>query len=645
MLQDATDLDIPLALDGVEQPKWGFNGLGYLVFARTYARPKPGGQESFEEAIQRKLIAYNKQLKCNFSSEELADIARRQRQFKMSDAGRFWWQLGTRTVNHLGLMSLQNCAATVINHPIRPFTWAMDALMLGCGVGYNLQREFVYELPKVQKGKWRAVRQDDSSADFIVPDTREGWVKLLGRVLKMAFYGGESFTYSTHCIRSQGAAISGFGGTASGPEVLVQGMEWIQDVLRARAGKKVRPVDCLDVMNIIGYIVVAGNVRRSAQIALGDYDDLDFLRAKRWDLGIPNWRAMSNNSVICNDISRLPEEFWRGYDGGGEPYGLINLALAKSTGRVGEPADPRNQAVIGFNPCSEQSLAAYETCCLAEIYLPNAESSEDLWQSVQYAYRINKHSLSLPCHLPETETVVHENYRMGIGMTGVLMASDEQRNWLQATYSRLKRFDSEYSYEHGFPTSVALTTVKPSGTLSLLPGVTPGIHPGFSRYFIRRVRIASNSPLVNKCRQSGYPVEPQRRFDGTEDRNTMVVSFPCMYPKGTVLASELTAIDQLEWVKFMQTVWSDNAVSCTIYYKQEELAEIREWLNTNYNSSVKSCSFLLHSGHGFLQAPYEEIQESQYMEMLAEITPLTELENTADSIELDECATGACPVK
>ena len=274
----------------------------------------------------------------------------------------------------------------------------------------------MYQLPKLQKRKVKLVRKDENDADFIVPDSREGWVELLDRVIRASFETGQGFSYATHLIRPAGAPIKGFGGTASGAEDLVKGIISINEVLNGRAGKRLRPVDCLDIMNIIGSIVVAGNVRRSAQIALGDHDDIEYLRAKRWDLGsIPNWRAMSNNSVVCDDISLLPEEFWEGYKGNGEPYGLINLESSRRMGRTNETQYP-DPDVQGYNPCAEQSLANFETCCLAEIYLPNIESEKELLKVAKYLYRINKHSLAIKCAVQETEDIVHQNMRMGIGL-------------------------------------------------------------------------------------------------------------------------------------------------------------------------------------------------------------------------------------
>lgn len=520
-------------------------------------------------------------------------------------------------------------------------------LMLGSGVGYNIQREHVYKLPAVSETYQGPVRQDNASASFIVPDTREGWVELLARTLDSAFgqqLSRAGFTYSTQLIRGKGAPIRGFGGTASGPEDLCWGIGKIAGILEGRAGKQLRPIDCLDIMNIIGYVVVSGNVRRSAQIAIGDHDDIQFLKAKRWDLGgVPNWRAMSNNSVACNDFTLLPEEFWEGYRGNGEPYGLINLKLSRSCGRSGDTRykDPR---VRGFNPCAEQSLEDYETCCLAEIFLPNVESYAELVDVATLLYRINKHSLALPCHHKETEKVVHANMRMGIGVTGYLQATDEQRQWLSDCYEALRAYDEEYSARRGWPRSIKLTTVKPSGTLSLLPGVTPGCHPAYASHLIRRIRIASDSSLVDVCRSHGYHVEPQRNTDGSPDHSTVVVSFPFSYPAGTKLASEMDAISQLEVVRRLQREWSDNAVSCTVYYTLEELPLIQEYLKKHYKSNFKSLSFLLHSGHGFDQAPLEEITEEEYNEMVSSTRIITSV-SSAEFEAADDCASGVCPVK
>ena len=622
---------------------WG--EVGYPVFKRTYSRPMENGQtEEWSDTIERVIDACRDQLNCGFTTFEEGQVRDMMMELKGTVAGRFLWQLGTETVDRLGLPSLQNCAFTVVDDPIRPFTWAFEMLMLGSGVGFNIQREHVYQLPKV-KARVKVERIDVNDADFIVPDSREGWVELLKRVLEASFVTGEDFTFATHLIRSKGSPIKGFGGTASGPEDLVWGMIEINKILNKKSGHRLSPVDCLDIMNIIGRIVVAGNVRRSAQIALGDSDDIEYLRAKRWDLGnIPNWRAMSNNSVICSDITTLPDEFWEGYNGNGEPYGLINLETSRKWGRTWEVEYP-DPDVMGFNPCAEQSLANFETCCLAEIYLPNIDNYEELLRVSRLLYRINKHSLAIPCAIKETEDIVHKNMRMGIGVTGYLQATEEQRSWLSDCYEQLRIYDDEYSRLAGFPSSIKLTTIKPSGTLSLLAGVTPGAHPGYSQYYIRRIRMASDSDLVRTAREHGYHVEYVRNFDGTEDKSTSVVSFPCSFPEGTSLAEEMTAVDQLEVIKRLQSEWSDNAVSVTIYYRKEELEPIKEWLRLNYKN-VKSVSFLLHNDHGFDQAPMEAITKEEFDKMSKAVTPITSLAAISmEDVDIQDCDTGACPVR
>jgi len=626
---------------------WG--EVGYPTFKRTYSRPLENGKtEEWPDTVDRVVNACNEQLGCNFREDEQQELKNIMLDLKGTVAGRFLWQLGTKTVDRLGLPSLQNCAFVVVDEAIRPFTWAFEMLMLGSGVGFNIQREHVYQLPKVGK-RVTIERKDKNDADFIVPDSREGWVELLERLLESHFYqdgyDDNGFTFATHLIRPKGAKIEGFGGTASGSEDLVWGMMEINKILNAKSGRRLSSVDCLDIMNIIGKIVVAGNVRRSAQIALGDFDDIEFLRAKRWDLGnIPNWRAMSNNSVVCSDIGLLPDEFWEGYKGNGEPYGLINLDASRKMGRTGETEYP-DPDVMGFNPCAEQSLANFETCCLAEVYLPNIENYKELQKVLRYLYRVNKHSLAIPCAIKETEAIVHENMRMGIGVTGYLQASEEQKGWLDKAYVYLRAYDKEYSKINGFPHSIKLTTVKPSGTLSLLAGVTPGAHPGYSQYYIRRIRMAADSELASVARSHGYHVEYVRNFDGTEDHSTVVVSFPCSFPEDTKFGTDMSAIDQLEVIKRLQLEWSDNSVSVTIYYRKEELEAIRWWLHDNY-INTKSVSFLLHSDHGFDQAPMEEITKEKYEELKAGVTPITSIESISlDEIDINDCDTGACPVR
>ena len=631
----------------MQETPWG--STGYLTYKRTYSRPLDKGTEEFEDTVWRVIDSCRTQLDCGFTVDEEDRLAEYMLTLKGSVAGRFLWTCGTQTVDRFGLMSLQNCAFTPVDGPIEPFCWTMDALALGVGVGFSVQREHVDKIPAVKTWFEPPTRTDDGGADFIIPDSREGWVKFLGKVLKSAFLSDNeekgTFTYSTQVIRSKGMPIKGFGGTASGAESLVEGINKLSSVLMKRRGRKIRPIDALDVMCIIGEIIVAGNVRRSALLAIGDPDDVEFLLAKRWDMAtLPSWRAMSNNSIACDDIEDLHEYFWQGYEGRGEALGLINMSLSRRVGRLGETWYP-DFSLEGYNPCCEQGLEKYETCCLGELFLPNMESKEQLMDVAELLYRVCKHSLNLPCHQTKTEDVVHKNMRMGLGMSGVQQATAEQNSWLSDTYEYLREFDKEYSADHGFPESIKLTTVKPSGTLSLLPGITPGIHPGFARFMKRRIQIAAHHELVETCRQSGYPVEYLQNIDGTENYNTVVVTFPYSYPEGTRLAADMSAIDQLKEIRRMQTVWSDNSVSCTVYYKAEELPQIKNYLKCHYMDTIKTVSFMLHKESGFKQKPFEEITEEDYNELVSKVKPINRIIDQLEMSTESECDTGACPIR
>lgn len=640
-------------------PPWGFNGLGYIVYKRTYARKlEDGSTEEWWQTIAR-CINGAQDIGANYTPKEAQKLYDLIFNLKCNFAGRMLWQLGTETVKKFGANSLLNCWFTAINEP-KAFLFIFENLMLGGGVGFSIRREDIHELPKIKKGVM-VEHQCTKDADFIVPDSRGGWVELLRKTLEAYYITGKSFTYSTILVRGANEKIAGFGGVASGPGILIEGIEKISKIFQSREGKKLRSLDVLDICNIIGSIVVAGNVRRSAQIALGDPDDYLFLRAKNWSLGnIPNWRAMSNNTIYADDFSHISNEIWsNGYvtdpDTGfakGEPYGFFNLPLSQKFGRLKDgpmksskmyPTNEDN--ALGTNPCAEISLASYECCNLSELYLNNITSQEELVECATLLYKTQKAIAAMPFIHDETNKVVHKNMRLGLGVTGLCQCDDDKISWLGACYETLRKTDRDWSKQRGYPESIKLTTIKPSGTLSLLAGSTPGVHPAYSKYYTRRVRMASTDSLVGVCRDLGYHVEYAINFDGTEDHSTVVVSFPCYAGEQAIVSKDMPAVQQLELMKNIQTVWADNAVSVTVYYRQEELQEIKSWLEKNYANGIKSVSFLLHNEHGFAQAPYEEISEEDYKKSIEKIKPIHNLSIGEGSIENMECVGGACPIK
>lgn len=624
---------------------WGFGGLGEVVYLRTYSRKIEGTDrtETWVETLSR-VINGAIEIGVPYTQHEAEKLFDHMFNLRCSVAGRALWQLGTPLVKKFSGTSLNNCFFTNIEK-IEDFELLFDYLMLGGGVGFSVERAKIHDLPKVkQVEKITAERSND--ADFIVPDSRQGWRTLLHKVLEAYFVTGKAFSYSTILIREFGAPLKTFGGTASGSGALVDGVDDICKVLDNRVGKKLRSIDVLDICNIIGRIVVSGSSRRSAQIAIGDPDDILFIRAKNWATGdIPAWRANSNNSIYADAYEQILAELWKGYDGSGEPYGLVNRKLARAYGRIGEKSpDP---TIEGFNPCAEIALGDGESCNLATIFLPNVESLEQFKEISRLLYMLQKQVTKLSYPYEKTSKIVQKNARLGQSVTGILQCSEEKISWLSKVYEYLKDYDKKYSKERGWSPSVRLTTVQPSGTLSLLPGVTPGIHPAFAPYYIRRVRFSSVDPLVSACKKRGYKVVWDVGLDGREDHTRYVVEFPCESPKGSVLASQMSAIEQLEWVKAMQTEWADNAVSVTVYYRKEELPQIKEWLSKYYDNSIKSVSFLLHVDHNFPLPPYEEISEEKYRELIANIDFSVPLQETATNfeIDLDNCATGACPIK
>lgn len=385
-------------------------------------------------------------------------------------------------------------------------------------------------------------------------------------------------------------------------------------------------------------------VHNSALLFIGSPES-DYLAAKRWDLGvIPHWRAMSNNSVDIVDVRELPEVFWEGYKGNGEPYGLVNLTTARSYGRSKDlMPDP---GVVGFNPCAEIVLSDKEPCVLSEVFLPNITTYSEFVDVSKLLYKIQKAVTSLPALHRSTHEIVSKNMRLGLGVGGVVESQDKWE-WLSPGYEELRRFDKEWSASRGWPESIRLTTSKPSGTISLLAGVsTPGSNAGFAPYFIRRVRMSTSDPLVKFCVDRGHHCEFVARLDGSHDDRTVVIEFPCKSPETARFAAQMSACEQMDVIRMVQREWADNAVSVTVYYRPEELDDIRNYLRQHWHT-MKSVSFLLHQEHGFAQAPLEEISQSRYQAETARLGPFQvgSIGGIVSDLLDDECAGGACPIR
>ena len=321
-----------------------WSNLAKVVYARTYSRIDSGAPEKWQDTVER--VIQGNIRNHRVSQAEVDQLRHFMLNRKATPAGRGLWFSGSPSHDRLGGEGLNNCWAST-SEDWENFVIAQDLLMLGGGVGLSVEHRYTSKLPRAKKGV-SIIHKNTKDADFIVPDSRQGWNELTRRVLESFFVTGKSFSYSTVCVRGAGEKIVGFGGVASGPLPLVNFIEKLTHLLASRSGRAIRPIDAADMICCIGEMVVSGNVRRSAIMIMGDAWDKDFLKAKRWDLGgVPNQRAMANFSVICDDIEDLHPLFWKTYEAG-EPFGIVNRTNIQTYGRMGEKT--KDSAFL-VNPC------------------------------------------------------------------------------------------------------------------------------------------------------------------------------------------------------------------------------------------------------------------------------------------------------
>lgn len=618
-----------------------WSNLARVVYKRTYARRDTGRTENWIDSVERAILGNVRGH--NVSEREVARLKYFLTERKSGPAGRGWWYSGSPGHERLGGVALNNCWGTAADEWMN-FVIAQDLLMLGGGVGMSVEHQYVSKLPRVKKGV-RVVHKPTKDADFIIPDSREGWNEATRRVLESFFETGKSFSYSTVCVRNAGEPIKGFGGTASGPGPLVAFIEKLCATLIAREGKVIRPIDAADILCAIAEMVVSGNVRRSALLILGDPWDKVFLKAKRWDLGtIPSQRSNANFSVVAEDVDDLHPLFWETYLQG-EPFGIVNRTNMRKFGRMGEL---RKDSAVVVNPCAEATLEIHEPCNLQEQALPNMSGPDEFVESSRLMHRWGKRVTCEHYHHEGAAEVVARNRRVGTGITGCLQAPKLfNPAVLDRAYAAIQDENVSYSKELGIPLSVRTTVVKPSGTLSKMYDCQgEGVHCGYSRYMIQRVRFSANDSLIPRLRAAGHYMEPEFKLDGSLDHGTLVVDFYVKCPDDLPTADEgFDTWQQLDTLLMAQKHWADQAVSVTVYYKKDEIPRIKAWLALNLGK-LKTISFLCWNDHGFKQAPKEAISAEQY-ERLAEKVKPVDVDDDAGGMELlgTECEGGACPVK
>jgi len=643
------------------------NSLGEITFIRTYSRVKEDGTKERWHEVCRRVIEGMYSVQKNHAKENrlpwndnkaqksAQEAFQRMFELKWTPPGRGMWTFGTAmTMEKRNSAALQNCAMVSTrdierNDPGALFAWVMDALMLGIGVGFDTVGQ--------EKG-FHIYAPTEPESVYEIPDTREGWVESV-RILLNSYLRQnqpiQKFNYDL--IRPLGAPIKGFGGVASGPAPLIQLHTQIDRVIGGRAGEALDSRAITDIINLIGTCVVSGNVRRSATLALGAAGDEDFINLKNseafpernsFDPENPGWAWMSNNSISAT-VGMDYEKYTDLIVNNGEP-GFIWLDVARNYGRLADPADGKDYRVMGFNPCAEQPLESYELCTLVEVHLNRHESKEDFLKTLKFAYLYGKTVTLLPTHWQQTNGIMQRNRRIGTSLTGIASFADQKglpvvREWMDEGYNKIRHYDKQYSEWLCVRESIRVTTVKPSGSVSILSGATPGVHwgPG-GNFFLRAIRFGDTDPMLHLFRAAGYKIEKD-----VVSANTQVVYFPVKsgHPRSE---KDVTLFEKIALAATAQKYWSDNGVSVTLSFdKETESKHVAPALHM-YEGQLKAVSFLPMGNTVYPQQPYTQITEEEYESYIGVLKHIDfgAIYDGADNLEAageSYCNTDYCEIK
>lgn len=642
------------------------NSLGEITFLRTYSRLKDDGKkETWIDVCERVINGMYSIQKDHCKSQRLPwndgkaqasakEAFDRLFNLKWTPPGRGLWVMGTPLVNeHRNSAALQNCAFVSTSemnkqNPGKPFGFLMEASMLGVGVGFD------------DKGadKGFTIYKPGECVTHQVQDSREGWVEsvvlLINSYLKP---DQQCYDFDYSLVRPAGTPIKTFGGTAAGHQPLERLHNYVRKIFDGREGETLTRRDIADIGNLIGVCVVSGNVRRSAELLIGSIDDQEFLELKNaekfpernsYDPSAPGWGWMSNNSVAVS-VGQDLEKIVPGIALNGEP-GVIWMDVSKKYGRLVDPENNKDWRIAGYNPCAEQSLESYECCTLVETYLNRHEDLEDYKRTLKFAYLYAKTVTLLPTHWEETNAIMQRNRRIGTSMSGVANFADRVglpalREWMDEGYKVIKQYDNAYSEWLGIRESIKTTTVKPSGTVSILAGESPGVHwtPG-GEYFLRAIRFANSDPMLQLFKMAQYRVEPASESPDS----TSVVFFPV---KASARRAErdVSIFEKMALAATAQRYWSDNSVSVTVTFDPETESQHVGTVLHMYDGQLKTVSFLPSGNHVYPQMPYTQITKEEYEEATMKLFPI-DLSGVyaglaADAIGEAYCTTDACEVK
>ena len=556
-----------------------------------------------------------------------------------------------------------NCSYVKIDNP-RSFDEILYVLMNGTGVGFSVEADHVSQLPSI------AEEFHPTDTTIVVADSKLGWAKAYKELLSL-LWSGQVPKWDLSKVRPAGTPLKTFGGRASGPEPLDDLFHFSTKVFQDAAGRKLKPIECHDIVCKIAAIVVVGGVRRSALISLSDLNDGEMRKAKSgqwWEYN--GQRALANNSVNYKEkpnVGTFMREWNSLYDSKSGERGMYNSASAKAqVSKLNEREKDENQEFIkrrepredfGTNPCSEIILRSREFCNLSECIVRRHDTPESLAEKVRVATILGTFQSTLTNFrylTKEWERNCSDERLLGVSLTGILDNSltSGRKKGLDELLQNLRKVavdtNKEWADKLGIERSAAITCVKPSGTVSQLVDSASGIHARHSEYYIRTVRADNKDPLCKMMKQNGFPNEP----DVTKPNHTTVFSFPTKSPKGAICRTDMTAIEQLELWSTYQEHWCEHKPSITVTVKENEWPEVGSWVWNNFDD-ISGISFLPFSDHTYRQAPYQDCTKSEYDEMVKLIpenvdwSKLSEYEQqdfTAGSQELACSADGGCEI-
>lgn len=633
-----------------ESKKYFRNALAEFVYYRTYSRwiEEEGRRETWIETVQRYVDFMKENLGDRLTRDEYQEIHNAVLRQEVMPSMRLMWAAGkaARSTN----VSAYNCSY-IAPSKLEDFAEIMYLLMCGTGVGFSVESQTVQQLPIIKR------QTGEKLPTHVIEDSKEGWGNALTRGLK-TWYEGKDIQFDYSELRPAGARLKTMGGRSSGPGPLRVLLDFVRAKILASPGKRLRNIDVHDIICKTGEVVVMGGVRRSALISLSDLDDPEMRDAKKGQFYLnDSQRSVANNSAVYNEkpsAATFLEEWLALAKSGTGERGIFNRGglkhqLPARRWKVFE----KYWQTSGTNPCGEIILRSKQFCNLTEVVARLEDTEETLLKKIRIATILGTYQSTLtnfPYISKEWKENCEEERLLGVSITGQWdCPAVRNQEMLKKLRERALEVNHEYSKKFGINESTCITCVKPSGTVSQLVDAASGMHPRHAKYYIRRIRISATDPLFHMLKEQKFPYHPEvGQLESSA--TTFALEFPVKAPEGAVFRNDLTAMDQLEHWKMVKENFTEHNPSVTVSVGEEEWIQTANWLYHNWDI-LGGLSFLPRAEHVYQLAPYEEITEEKYRELVpqlpdidfAQIVAYEREDQTTGAKEL-ACVGGVCEI-